>query len=1053
MWLTKLALNRPLVILMAAAALALLGMRALFQMPAELNPRVDIPFITVVTVYPGASPEQVESTISEPLEDAVGSVGGVQSIKSSSQEGTSTLELQLELGTNLDAAAADVRQKIETARQNLPHEAYDPLVFKEDINAAPVYVLGLVGNLAPTELRRIADEEVKPAFGRIKGVASVDVTGGQVREIHVDLDRDKLASYGLSADAVANALQSASLDVPAGSIQQAGRNYSIRMVGEFSSLDEIKSVGLPGPPPGMAPGPKRIVTVGDVATVTDTVQTPTEITRVDRFPSVGISITKLPAANTTTVAAQIQSEMKVLQSKLDAEQVSLVVNQDQSILIHEALQDITASLVLGALLATLVVYLFLHDLRGTLIIACAIPTSMVVTFLVMYSAGFTLNQMTMLGLSIAVGILVDDSILVLENIYRHLQRGEPPREAALNGRTEIGLADITTTLVDVVVFVPIAFMGGIVGQFFKQFGLTVATATLTSMFVSFSFTPMLASRWYQTRGLRDENTGFAGAFDRFYTRLDARYRRLLAWALSRRLKVIGIAGICLIVAFALGATQLGFEFIPTIDEGLIKISIQLPVSATLEGTDALTRKVEELVVQEKDPQTGTSDVYSMFTVVGEVTGAWRSFPQTGPQYAQITVKLREKPGFVAELTHFFHAPGRQQSDTVIAQALDARLRSEIAGATISVYTVRGIEGDTSPVELDLSGENITSLNTAAQQVRDVLQKVHGLYDIETSIQVGKPEIRVTPDRARLAALGVSVDALGSALRTSFSGNTDARFLDPTNNKSYVIRVEYAGMDRQSVDQIKRVLVSRQNGPPVMVGDVATVIQEIGRPTEIDRKDRRRMVVVAANLLPDYALGTVTKQAKRLLTKVTLPKNVDLKWGGDDAQMRTNAVFMAEALLTSIALVYMLMAALFGSMLHPLTIMLSLPMALVGAVLALVFAHTTLSIVAMIGFIMLVGMVGKNAILLVDYTNTLRARGRTTTQALMEAGPTRLRPILMTTLTVVTGMFPTALGIGRAAEMRAPMAVAVLGGLILSTLLTLVLIPVCYSLFDDVFKKL
>ena len=1045
MWLTKLALNRPLVILMTAAALALLGLRALLNMPAELNPHVDIPFITVLTIYPGATPEQVESTVTQPLEDAVGSVSGVEAVKSSSQEGISSLEIQLHLGTNLDAAAADVRQKVEIARQSFSQDVDVPLVFKQDINAAPILQMAIEGNRSLTQLRRIADEEIKPALGRIPGVGSVEITGGAVREIHVDLDRDRLAAYGLSAEAVAYAIQRSSRDIPVGDIQQSARNYSIRLVGTFQSLDAIRSVGLPGPTEGMARGPRRVVTVEDVATVTDTTQQPTQITRVDLHDSVGISITKLPDANTVTVAAAVQREVESLQTRLASERVALVINQDQSILIHEALSDITGSLLLGALLATLVVYLFLHDVKGTLIVACAIPTSLVVTFLVMYAAHFTLNQMTMLGLSIAVGILVDDSILVLENIHRHLQRGEPPREAAFSGRTEIGLADMTTTLVDVVVFVPIAFMGGIVGQFFKQFGLTVATATLTSMFVSFSFTPMLASRWYRAKRGRKEQSRFANAFDRAYSKLDTGYRRLLAWALGRRLTVIGIAISSLGIAMALGATGLSFEFIPTVDEGRIEASVQLPVSATLQDTDNVTRRVEGIVA--RDP-----NVSSIFTDIGEITGGWRAFPQHGPQYAQLAVTLREKPGFADQITHLFHAPGRRQSDTSIALDLDRKLAA-IPGARVSVSTVRGIEGNTSPVEIDLYGQDLASMARAAHAVADAVASAPGVYDVDTSIQVGKPEIRVNPDRVKMAALGVSVDALGDALRTSISGTTDTRYQDPSNNKSFVVRVEYEKLYRQNITQIQRVLVSRQNAPAITVGDVATVELTTGRPTEIDRKDRQRMIVVAANLGPGFPMGDVKRTVDARLAKIHMPDTIRMEWGGDAAQMTTNAVFMAVALLTSIALVYMLMAALFNSMLHPLTIMLSLPMALVGAVLALVIAHTTLSIVAMIGFIMLVGMVGKNAILLVDYTNTLRARGRTTTQALLEAGPTRLRPILMTTLTVVAGMFPTALGIGRAAEMRAPMAVAVMGGLILSTLLTLVVIPICYSLFDDVFKKL
>jgi HAE1 family hydrophobic/amphiphilic exporter-1 len=1090
MWLTRVSILRPVTITMVVVAIVVLGLVSRSRLPVDLYPKSDIPYVTVVATYAGTGPQEVETLITKPIEDAVSTISNVKNVTSTSQEGVGRVAIEFNLGTDLDTAANDVREKVDSVRMQLPRDMDPPVIEKFSLSSFPVVSFALASPRPPKELRRIADDVIKDRLGKLKGVGSVSVVGGDIREILVSVDKDALEGYGLTINDVVQALQSTNLNLPSGSIKEGRREYAVRAVGEFRSPEELHDVRL-------VTRRGNAIYLSDVAETSDTVAERTSFARVDGVDSVAVTVLKQSDANTVEVADGVRNELMALTGQtFDQEghevkgvarrpgvlppDITARITRDQSAFIREALHDLQKHLMLGSLFAVLVVFLFLHNLRGTFIVALAIPTSIIATFSPMYFSGFTLNQMTMLGLSLTVGILVDDSIVVIENIYRHLRMGEVPREAAFSGRTEIGLAAITITLVDVVVFVPIAFMGGIVGQFFRQFGLTVAMATLFSLFVSFTLTPMLSSRWFrEAEALPDEEgrsarqagasifsravAAFFAAFDRIYAAFRTRYRGVLSWALDHRLVTvfIGISALMASVAVAipaqsktvplaligvltivgvlaggkggrlamavigaacllLGGTaykKLGREMFPQVDQGQVTVSVELPAGSSLAATDEVVRKLEGFLLDRK----GNPEVESVLSTVGS----------DGASKASVAVTLIDKTL-------------RKRCDSQFAEAV-GRYASAIPGANIkaSVYAHLGGPGQ-SPVSIELSGSNMDELVRVADRIKDRVARVPGILNADTTWKVGKPELRAVIDRNRAADRGITTYQVASALRASLEGDTTSKYREGSNQ--YDIRVRLNQADRQSVAQVADLVVGFGSGP-VYLGDIAQVSLVTG-PTKIDRKNRQRMVAVTADIATGYTAGNVEQAIARAIKDVPLG-NVSMKFGGESEIRQESFGHLDQSLGLSVVLIYVLQAALFEGYLSPFIIMFALPMALVGALLAIVITGKSLSIISMIGIIMLMGLVGKNAILLVDYTNTLRGQGMERREALLEAAPIRLRPILMTTLAMVCGMLPIALATARGGEVRAPMAITVIGGLIVSTLLTLLVIPVLYTVFDGV----
>jgi HAE1 family hydrophobic/amphiphilic exporter-1 len=1093
MWLTSISIRRPVFILMVVMALIVLGLNSMSKMRLELNPKVDFPFVSVSTAYPGAGPEEIESQVSEKIEDAVASVNGVKTITSSSQEGVSIVAIEFNMGIPSDIAASDVREKVGSIRNQLPTQVREPVIQKFDVNSEPIIYYGLVGSRPSKDLRDLAENVIKPRLGQIAGVGAVNVTGGDLREISVAVRKDRLDAYGIPISDLVTLLRSNTMNVPVGRIIEGNREYSLRVVGEFEDVEHVAATRVRMPN-------GQTVRLSDIATVTDSVRERRDLSRIDRKDSVAIVIQKTSEGNTVDVAHGVKKEVEALKKTLPRD-VQFVLNQDLSINVEESVADVKSSLFVGAFLAVLIVYLFLHNIRGTFIVAIAIPTSIVATFLVMYAFGFTLNTMTLLALSLSVGILVDDSIVVLENIYRHLGKGEDPIEASLNGRGEIGLAAITITLVDVVVFVPIAFMGGIVGQFFKAYGITVATATLFSLFMSFTLTPMLASRWYRTGDNVEVHSGFFGAFNRFYGFLDRVYRRVLETALRYRgvvvyagtgllilvfaaiassfsgkmaglpvlvvlfvvfgllfnwrykkvgLLVTGLGVASVFVALTIGANwgkpMLNFRFAPEMDQGQVSVEGELAAGTALATTSRIAEQVEEVV-------DGHPDVEGIFTSVGQSGGGGGigGFGGSGTQYFSMRLKLREKMSLgdtlnpMVDKTHL-----RKKRDTEVADEIRTAL-GQMAGVDLKVSAMSGFRGG-APLQVDLQGRDMAVLNKQAEEVLKAFKEEPGVLNADLSSRIGKPEQQIRIDRDKAADFGLSVAQISQALRTSIEGDPNAVVLRQNGNE-YGINVHFGEQDRRDVNAVGDIVVGSAGGvgaggaaQPVRLRDVADIRLASG-PTQIDRQNRERLVSVTANTAPGFAPGNMQLGINKRLERINFG-STQMSWGGENKTQAEEGQYMGAALGLAIILVYMLMAALFDNLLYPFIIMLSLPQAMIGALLALIVAGQALSIMAMIGVIMLVGLVSKNAILLVDYTNTLRERGYSRTDAILEAGPTRLRPILMTTIAMVAGMLPVALALGRGGEFRAPVATTIIGGLILSTFLTLLVIPAVYTYFDD-----
>ncbi|MDH7600940.1 MAG: efflux RND transporter permease subunit [Armatimonadota bacterium] len=1108
MWLTDVSIRRPIFIVMFVLALVVLGWQSRSRMPAELTPNIELPYVTVVTVYPGAGPNEVETTVTEPIEKAVMSIGGVRNVTSSSQEGLSTVLIEFELGTDADAAAADVRDKVGSVQGSLPEDAEDPKVMKLDVGSQPIMLIGMYGSMSPREMRILADDVITDRLAKVRGVGAVNVIGGEEREINVAVDKDRLQAYGIPITAVVQAIKAANLNIPAGSIKEGARDYSVRTVGEFQTAEEIANLRLYIPGKGGAPG--TTIRLGDIATVRDTVAEPKQISRLNGKPSVTISVQKQTGANTVEVAKGVKRELKALKSILPRG-VKLVVARDDSQFVEYSLHDVNKSLTEGILLVVAIVFLFLHTVRATFIVAIAIPTSIMATYIPISAFGFTLNNMTLLALSLVVGILVDDSIVVLENIERHLRMRKHPRQAALDGRSEIGLAAITITFVDIVVFVPIAFMGGIVGQFFRQFGITVATATAFSLLMSFTLTPMLASRWMKsadeeerdqqalrerlengTATLKDKVDAFIGrvfgAVERFLRALDRRYRGVLQWALHNRFLTVVIGFVSLLVvvamtmplpgagagpaaakmmmprvivallALALSAAAMkidarskgialgfgivmaiialtvylpfGFSMFPEVDRGVFQISVRTPPGTSLKATDEVVRKIERVLEHVPELKGG---FYS--SVVGASSTSIFG-GDSGSEYATIEAQCVDKSL-------------RKRSIQEIADSVAAQMASIPGAALISTSVSSGMGGGARQgIQKEVQGQRMSDIIEEANRVAAVMRRLPGAVDVDISYKESKPERRIIVDKLRAAQFNLTVAQVAAAVRTAIDGNDSAKLRE--EGTEYPIRVQFARPYRDKASDIKDIIVGSVDGSPIYLKDVADVRYDLA-PTKIDRKNRQRVVYVTANIASGAHMGNVSRQVDSALKKIEHVPGTTIGTGGFEQIMYESFGYMFSALFLAIALVYMLMGALFESFLTPFVIMFSLPQAMVGALLALLITGRSLSIVAMIGIIMLMGLVTKNAILLVDYTNTLRSRGKSRDEAILEAGPTRLRPILMTTLAMIGGMLPTALALSRGAEMRSPMAIAVIGGLALSTLLTLIVIPVMYTIIDDLWQ--
>jgi len=1118
--LTRVAITRPIFIFMLMIAAIIMGGLSYSSMKKELNPDVSFGIVTILTTYPGAGPEEIAELVSKPIEEAVSGVNNLESVTSTSVEGISTVVVQVAIGSNIDATLNDVRSKVDAIVGQLPPDAEKPVITKVDTGSTPILYMSVTADrLTSRELRSEIDNRIKDRFARISGVSEVGVQGGDVREIQVAIKRDQLLRYGLGLTDVQRAVSAATLNVPSGRIVQGDSELSVRVPGEFQSAKELEnmyiSVSDPANPNPNAPG--RLVRLGDIATVTDAIAERTAYSRLDGSDTIVMVLTKASDGNTVDVVNAAKAAIKQIESDYKDQGLKIQITQDTSKQIESSLEDLNIALYFGIFLVALIVYVFLHNFRGTLIVAIAIPVCLFVTFIGLQLGGFTINNLSMLALSLAVAVLVDDAIVVLENIFRHLKMGEDPREAAINGRSEIGLAAIAITLADVVVFLPLAFISGIVGQFFKPLAVGYVIAVLVSLFVSFTITPMLASRWFRAGEDVEHAKGpFARGFERMFGAFERAYGRGLEWSLNHRWFVFiagNLALVAVIVALigggqpnaaaalrigfmvgfglvaigalaflvnlaqrrftlrpiwgaalfglmfplvALGGFQLQqwkgealfkFSFFPDQDNGRVEVNIELPPGKSLAETQQVVEYVEEKI-------KGIPEIEFALATVGSQGVSQFQAGSSGSNYAQVVISLYDKKAIMDSIA-FWHAkddkPLRSRSDKAVAADVLQKV-GRYPGAEIKVGTGSAF-GTGAPIQVSFASDDRQKLLETVSKIKRELQggAIPGIINPDISSNPGKPELRVEPDRIRLADAGMSVADLGSALRVAYTGDTTAKYREA--GREYDIRVMLDLDDRNDRDVLATVPVRFRQGEPIYAANVANLVP--GSSTDkIERRNRSEEVRVTADILPGFAAGSVQAQLDRFLAQEgRVPEGVSIKpLGQAESQAREGGALLG-AFLLGLILVYMVLASLYDNLLYPFIIQLSQPQAIVGALLALIITDKAFSLIGFIGLITLVGLVGKNAILLVDYTNTLRSRGRDRHDALVEAGPTRLRPIMMTSIALVLGLLPVALAIGRGSEFRETIGITIIGGILLSTVLTLFVIPCSYTIFDDLSERI
>ncbi|MBI2941821.1 MAG: efflux RND transporter permease subunit [Chloroflexi bacterium] len=1036
MGLTRLAVARPLTILMMICGLVVMGLVARSLLKVDRMPaNISFGFVNVSVGLPGAAPLDVEQLIVTVLEDGLAGLPGVQGINGSASEGRGNVSFQLAEGADADRTAIEAERRLAGLRGRLPAEISPPTVNRADPNAFPILNIVLSGRRSVAELYDLAVTQVEPALQSVLGVAEVNVFGGLQREVSITFDYAKLDAYGLSIQQITTALSRENISTPAGSLVEGRRTVNIRTFGQYQSIEEIGDVILASTPTSSG---TAAVYLRDIATIKEGFKEQTRLQRFNGQEAVGISITKQADANSLQVADDIQAALARVQRTLPPD-VRLVVTNDSSRFTRAALDAVQFDLSLAVVLTALVLLLFLHTWRNVLIVILAIPTSLISTFLVMWALGFTLNMISLMALALMIGILVDDSIVVLENIHRHLRLGEGPILAALNGRSEIGLAAIAITLTDIVVYLPIAFMSGGIGRMFREYGLTIAAATLFSLFISFTLTPMLASRLLgahegdgPTGGRGDGATGpfapltrFASGFTRAweggYSRLARFYGATLRFCLRARPLVILLAVVAIGAAYAMVYFRLlGTEYAPQEDDNQFNVSIQMPPGTAAAASEEVVRQVEAAVMR-------LPEVEAVFTSAGGGGGF-------GGGGGNISVQL--KPKSERERSVF----------QVVADVRRFTTGFPEASVIANVASPLGGGGGGFGIGIRITGEDYGTMASIARDVEQIARTVPGVTATRSAATAGLPEVRARLDRRRMAELGVNAQQVTTALRVAIAGTTVTQ-LRKEGARAIDVTVRAADADRLSLENLEMVPVATTASGIVRLGQVARLERSSG-PASINRQDRLRTSSVNATVA-DRPIGDVARDLRQALATYSPPPGYQVSVsGGQVAQLDAAFVNLVQALGLSVLLIYMLLVALYESWLDPLAIMFSLPVALVGAFGALLITGNTLNLFSMIGMIMLLGLVAKNAILLIDYTRTLRSRGYSRNAALLEAGPTRLRPILMTTCTILFAMLPLALKLEAGAESRAPMAVVVMGGVTSSMLLTLLIVPVVYTYLDD-----
>ena len=1012
MFLSDVSIRRPVFTAMMSLCLIVLGVMGYTRLGTDLFPDVSFPVVVVNTVYKGAGPGEIETQVIKPIEDVVAGISGVDKIHSWSRENVGTVVVQFKLSVDLDQAAQEARDKVAGIVNKLPRDADAPVVSRLDISAVPVLTYAASAQVESRAVRKIIEDKLKPSLAQLEGVADVRINGGDVREIQVEVDLDKARAVGVSPMDIAQRIGTENLDLPAGRLQLGPTELTVRSLGQFKSVDELRQLPVAQSRTGAQ------VRLEEIATITDGVAERRTTARLNGVDAVILEVVKQPGSNTVAVSDAVKTAMDKLVPTLGyGFQTRLLI--DQSVDIRENAHEVWVALLFGGAMAVLIILMFLLDPRGTFISSLALPTSVIGTFFVMYLLNYSLNQMTLLALSLAIGLLIDDAVVVREAITHRLEKGEDPVSAAANGTRDVGLAVLATTFALVAVFIPVAFMPGMVGQFLQQFGITISVAVLISLFISFTLDPMLSARLAKQRqaGEHHQEHPVAAAIRRFLDGSERVYSDILRWVLDHKWLTTGITVLVMVVSFG-AASRLGMEFISAEDRSQFIVQLILPDASSLEQTGRRVEQAEKLL-------KGIPEVTDVYAIVGD---------NGDVNKARLRVLTTDKQARSRGIQAI-----KDEARELLTPALPAT-RINLQDLPI----IDGLGGDFFPIMVRVTGPELATIRQEAERIAQILRDIKGTADVRVDFNPPKPELAIEVDRARAKDLGVSAAAIALQMRMAIGGDVAAKLREGIDETD--IRVRLNERDRGTPERVRQIMIATPKGL-VPVTDVAKVELRDG-PSVIEHENRQRQIAIYSQL-DGAPLGDVAAQLQQKIAEQPPAPGYSVIYDGQIKMMTEQNDAFSGAFLLAFVFIYMVLASQFESLKHPFTIMVSLPLALVGALLGLYFGGYHVSLGAMIGIILLMGLVPKNAILLVDGALQYLREGATVDEALMKAGPRRLRPILMTSAAMAIGMVPTAIGKGVGSEFRAPMAIAVIGGVITSTFLTLLVVPVVFAAMERI----
>ncbi len=1025
MKITDISIKRPTLVIVVFTVLTLLGILSYFSLNYELLPKFSPAVVSVSTVYPGASPSEVENTVTKKIEDAVSSMENIKKIDSKSYESLSIVTITLNSGTDVDLSLNDAQRKVNAILKDLPEDIDAPALNKFSLDDLPIITMSASANMSDVEFYDLIDKRIAPIVSRVPGVAQVNLIGGEEREIQISINADKIEGYGLSLLQVQQAILGANLDFPTGSAKTEEQDVLIRLAGKYKNTEEIRNQVITTTANGAQ------IRLGDIADVQDTQKDVEKIARVNRKSAIILQVIKQSDANAVKVSEGVYNIINKVESDYADTGIKITVANDSSVFTLESADAVIFDLILAIVLVAFVMLFFLHSIRNALIVMVAIPLALIATFIGMSMMGYSLNLMSLLGLSLVVGILVDDAIVVLENIYRHMEMGKNKVRAAMDATKEIGFTVVSITLVIVVVFFPIALSTGLVSDILTQFCVVVIISTLLSLLTSFTIVPLLSSRFGKLEHITNDTffgriiLGFEKQLHRFTNWITS----ILKWCLAHKKTSLGVTFSLLIASFMLlGTGYIGAEFFPKSDKGEFLVQIELPKDASIEVTNQITRKAEEFLSSKKE-------ITSLITTVGQSSEGMGGSLATSYK-SEINVKLVERKK-------------REDDASIYAAKVSRELSNVLVGAKVKTVPVSILgTAEQAPINLIVVGSELDSVMKFAEQAKDVLEKISGAAEVKLSVEAGNPEIRVEVERDKMSALGLDLQTVGATMQLAFNGNTDGKFRQ--GEYEYDINIRYETFNRKNVDDVSNLIFINNRGEKVKLSQFAAISQSSG-PSQLERRDKSTAVSVQAQAVGKPS-GTIVAEFQEKLEKLKRPTGISFVWSGDMENQSEGFGTLGIALLASVLLVYFIMVALYDSFVYPFVVMFSIPLSIIGALLALGLTNNSLNIFTILGLIMLIGLVAKNAIILVDFTNQMKREGKSTYEALILANQARLRPILMTTIAMVIGMSPIALASGAGAEWKNGLAWVIIGGLLSSLFLTLIIVPIMYQIFDRLIEK-